>query len=117
MNYDAYFLSAPLRSNGVRLLLSFCLFFYSPFMLRIHSTDFRKIFRNRVFRCNLNQGCNIKTGLNNTVVSKSEASFDGGAGGPSPQGKIKKEKKKKRKKREKREKKEKRRKKEERNYE
>ena len=70
MNYDAYFLSAPLRSNGVRLLLSFCLFFYSPFMLRIHSTDFRNIFRNCIFLCNLNQGCNIKTGLNNPVVLK-----------------------------------------------
>ena len=71
MNYDAYFLSAPVRSNGVRLLFSFCLFFYSPFMLKNYSADFRKIFRVCViFWCSLNQGCNVKTGLNNPVVFK-----------------------------------------------
>ena len=70
MNYDAYFLSVPLRSNGVRLLFSFYLFFYSPFKFRNYSTDFRNIFRNCIFWCSLNQGCNIKTGLNNPVVLK-----------------------------------------------
>ena len=45
-------------------------FFYSPFTLRNYSTDFRKMFRNCLFWCSLNQGCNIKTGLNNPVVLK-----------------------------------------------
>ena len=64
------FLTALLRSNGVRLLFPFCLILYSPFRHRNYSTDFRKISRNCIFWCSSNQGCNIKTGLNNPVVLK-----------------------------------------------
>ena len=49
-------------------------FLNSPFMLRNHSMDLLKIFRNCVSWYDLNQGCNIKTlpktGLNNPVVLK-----------------------------------------------
>ena len=34
IHYYAYFLSTLLRSIGVRILFSFCSFFYSPFILR-----------------------------------------------------------------------------------
>ena len=55
-----FVLSAPLRSNGVWLLFSFCLIFYSPFRLRNYLTDFCNIFRKCIFWCSLNQGFNIK---------------------------------------------------------
>ena len=47
-------------------------FFYSPFMLRNYSTDFRKIFRNIIVYSGvvLNPRCNIKTGLNYPIVLK-----------------------------------------------
>ena len=53
-------LSALLRSKGADYVLRrfifyfFLFFFYSPFVPRNYSTDFRKIFRKCVFWCSLN---------------------------------------------------------------
>ena len=60
------------RHPCVATVFDYCFYCFPSvyFFIHNHSTDFRKIFRNCVFWCNLNQGCNTKTGLNKPVVLK-----------------------------------------------